>query len=87
MAIQRPLKEGSVRTYQQKVALNYLDILASEMDADLDTIYAAWNGGVGTGDIQNGTGAASTAVTPGVRDGVRKRSLPRGFGTTRGKHL
>src|SRR5215475_12181966 len=54
MAIQRPLKEGSVRTYQEKVALNFLDILAAEMDGDLDTIYAAWNGGVGTNDIQNG---------------------------------
>jgi hypothetical protein len=46
--IQRPLKEGSVRTYQEKVGLGFVDILASEMDADLDTIYAAWNstGGV-----------------------------------------
>jgi len=54
MAIQRPLKEGSVRTYQEKVGLGFFDILASEMDADLDTVYAAWNGGVGTGDIQDG---------------------------------
>jgi hypothetical protein len=44
--IQRPTKEGSVRTYQEKIGLGYVDILASEMDADLDTIYAAWNGGV-----------------------------------------
>jgi hypothetical protein len=51
MALTRPLKEGSVTTYQQKVALGFPDILASEMDADLDTIYAAWNGGVGTSNL------------------------------------
>jgi hypothetical protein len=53
--IQRPTKEGSVRTYQEKVALGYVDILASEMDADLDTIYAAWNGGADTINIKDGT--------------------------------
>ena len=47
MAITRPLKEGSVTTYQAKVAAGFPDILASEVDADLDTIYAAWNGGGG----------------------------------------
>jgi hypothetical protein len=46
MPTERPLKEGSVRTYQEKVALGFPDILASEADADLDTIYAAWNGGL-----------------------------------------
>jgi hypothetical protein len=50
MALQRPLKEGSVRTYQEKVGLGFLDILASEVDADCDTIYAAWNGTLG-GDL------------------------------------
>ena len=55
MAVTRPLKEGSVTTYQQKVAAGFPDILASEMDADLDTIYAAWNGGVGTANIVDGS--------------------------------
>jgi hypothetical protein len=50
MALQRPLKEGSVRTYQEKVGLGFLDILASEADGDSDTIYAAWNGTLG-GDL------------------------------------
>jgi len=59
MALQRPLKEGNVRTYQEKVGLGYLDILASEMDADLDTIYAAWNGGVATANIQDGAVTAA----------------------------
>src|SRR4029453_1459840 len=52
--IQRPTKEGSVRTYQEKMALGFVDILASEMDADLDTIYAAWNGGADTINIKDG---------------------------------
>jgi hypothetical protein len=55
MAVTRPLKEGSVTTYQQKVALGFPDILASEMDADLDTIYAAWNGNVGTANLVDGS--------------------------------
>jgi hypothetical protein len=55
MAVTRPLKEGSVTTYQQKVALGFPDILASEMDADLDTIYAAWNGGVATANLVDGS--------------------------------
>jgi hypothetical protein len=54
MAVTRPLKEGSVTTYQQKVAAGFPDILASEADADLDTIYAAWNGGVGTANLIDG---------------------------------
>jgi hypothetical protein len=69
--IQRPTKEGSVRTYQEKVGLGYIDILASEMDADLDTIYAAWNGGTDTINIVDG------AVTNGklATDAVDTRVL------------
>src|SRR5262249_25448192 len=62
MALQRPLKEGNVRTYQEKVALNFLDILASEADADHDTMYAAWNGALGgdlTGTLPNPTVVAA----------------------------
>jgi hypothetical protein len=77
MAVTRPLKEGSVTTYQQKVALGFPDILASEMDADLDTIYAAWNGGVNTGDIVNG------AVTLGKIGPGAVRGTPSAGGTQR----
>jgi len=45
----RPTKQGGATTYQGKVSAGYKNILASEMDADLDTIYSAWNTGV-TGD-------------------------------------
>jgi len=60
MALQRPLKEGNVRTYQEKVALNFKDILASEADGDHDTMYAAWNGALG-GDL-TGTLPAPTVT-------------------------
>src|SRR4029453_4744607 len=63
--IQRPTKEGSVRTYQEKVGLGFVDILASEMDADLDTIYAAWNGGVDSGTLKDGA-----VTTPKLVDGA-----------------
>jgi len=49
--IQRPPKEGGATTYQGKVAQGYTTILASEVDADLDAIYAAWNGGTDTVNI------------------------------------
>jgi hypothetical protein len=60
--LERPLKEGNVRTYQAKVALGFLDILASEVDADCDTIYAAWNGGL-PADSVGTTQLISGAVT------------------------
>jgi hypothetical protein len=63
--IQRPVKEGSVRTYQEKVGLGFVDILASEMDADLDTIYAAWNGGVDSVTLNN-----LSVTTPKIVDGA-----------------
>jgi hypothetical protein len=91
MAVTRPLKEGSVTTYQQKVALGFPDILASEMDADLDTIYAAWNGGVNTANLVDGSVTfaklapdaqlwrdTGTALTPGTNFATRIVSVPVG---------
>jgi hypothetical protein len=77
MALQRPLKEGSVRTYQEKVGLGFTDILASEADGDSDTIYAAWNGTLGgdlTGTLPNPvvTAGAITAAKLAVGATVRQ---------------
>src|SRR5215510_8343192 len=81
MALTRPLKEGSVTTYQQKVALGFKDILASEADADHDTMYAAWNGALGgdlTGTLPNPTlvaGAVTTAKLADAPNGVTTAKL------------
>jgi hypothetical protein len=52
--IPRPPKQGNVTTYVAKVAAGYPRILAGEVDADLDTIFGAWNGGVDTVNIRDG---------------------------------
>ena len=52
--LSRPAKQGGVSTYQEKVAQGYKTILASEADADLNTIYDAWNTGVDAVNIQPG---------------------------------
>jgi hypothetical protein len=52
--LDRPPKQGNTTTYQAKVAAGYTKILAAEVDADLDLIYAAWNQGVDSVNIQPG---------------------------------
>jgi len=68
--VQRPAKEGNATTYQGKVAQGYTLILASEVDADLDTIYAAWNGGADSVNIADGsiTSAKLAAGSVGTRE-------------------
>jgi hypothetical protein len=78
--LERPLKEGSVRTYQEKVVLGFPDILASEADADADTIYAAWNGGVNTANLVDG--AVTTAKLADAPNGVTTGKLNDGAVTT-----
>jgi hypothetical protein len=56
--IARPPKQGGSTTYQGKVAQGYTKILASEADADHNTIYDAWNDGVDAVNIR------PNAVTP-----------------------
>jgi hypothetical protein len=51
--IPRPPKQGNVTTYVAKVAAGYSRILAGEVDADLDTIYGAWNGGADTVNLRD----------------------------------
>jgi hypothetical protein len=52
--IPRPPKQGNVTSYVAKVAAGYARILAGEVDADLDTIYGAWNGGADTVNLRDG---------------------------------
>jgi hypothetical protein len=68
--IPRPPKQGNVTTYVQKVAAGFSRILAGEMDADLDTIYAAWNGGADTVNLRDGcvTSAKLAADAVGPRE-------------------
>ncbi len=68
--IPRPPKQGNVTTYVQKVAAGFPRILAGEMDADLDTIYGAWNGGADTANIRDGavTSAKLAADAVGPRE-------------------
>jgi hypothetical protein len=68
--IPRPPKQGNVTTYVAKVAAGYARILAGEVDADLDTIYGAWNGGVDTVNIRDGsvTSAKLAADAVGGRE-------------------
>lgn len=74
--IQRPVKEGNARTYQEKVGLGFVDILASEVDADLDTIYAAWNGGADAINIKDG--AVTTVKLADAPNGVTTGKLTDG---------
>jgi hypothetical protein len=56
--IQRPVKTYGTRSYVGEVGAapgNLDPILGSEVDADLDTIYAAWNGGVDTVNVKPGS--------------------------------
>jgi hypothetical protein len=68
--IPRPPKQGNVMTYVAKVAAGYTHILAGEMDADLDTIYGAWNSGADTVNIRDGaiTSAKLAADSVGPRE-------------------
>src|SRR4029450_10686761 len=63
--IQRPTKEGSVRTYQEKVGLGFVDILASDVVARRPPTYAAWNGGVDSVTLKN-----LSVTTPKLADGA-----------------
>jgi hypothetical protein len=51
--IARPNKEGGVSRVQDKIALGFVNDLPSEYDDDIDTIYAAWNGGADQVNIKD----------------------------------
>jgi Collagen triple helix repeat (20 copies) len=70
MAVVRPLKSAGGRTYVEEKALGDPHIQADEVDADLDTIYAAVNaipaGPPGPQGPKGDTGAAGSPGTPGA---------------------
>jgi hypothetical protein len=86
-SIQRPVKTYGTRSYVAEVAAapgNLDPILSSEVDADLDTIYAAWNGGTDTVNLKDGSVTfaklapdaqlwrdTGTQITPGVNFAAR----------------
>jgi hypothetical protein len=77
--VQRPAKQGGSTTYQGKVGQGYTKILSAEVDADLDTIYAAWNGGADTvnlkpGSVTNPVLAASAVDQRVLADGAVSQS-------------
>jgi hypothetical protein len=68
--IQRNVKTYGTRSFVGEVAAapsNIAPVLSNEVDADLDTVYAAWNGGVDSVNIKSGaigpTQLATDAVT------------------------
>jgi len=67
--IQRPVKTYGTRSYVSEVAAapgNQDPILSNEVDADLDTMYAAWNGGVDTVNIKDGSVSRAKLSTTDV---------------------
>jgi Chaperone of endosialidase len=56
--IQRNVKTFGTRSFVGEVAAapsNYAPILSNEVDADLDTVYAAWNGGADSVNVKDGS--------------------------------
>jgi hypothetical protein len=56
--VQRNVKTYGNRNFVGEVASapsNYAPILSNEVDADFDTIYAAWNGGADTVNVKDGS--------------------------------
>src|SRR5215471_5028104 len=78
-AIQRNLKRGNVRTFDDEYNRGYTDIWASEVDADFDTLFSAWNLGV-PGGIAIADGSITTAK---LQDGsvTNPKLAPNAVGT------
>jgi hypothetical protein len=54
--IQRNVKTFGTRSFVSEVSAapsNYAPVLSNEVDADLDTVYAAWNGGTDTVNLKD----------------------------------
>ncbi len=89
--IQRNVKTYGNRSFVGEVSSapsNYAPILSNEVDADLDTIYAAWNGGTDTVNLKDGSVTfaklaadaqlwrdTGTTITPGTNFASRTVAL------------
>src|SRR5262249_48281932 len=74
--IQRPIKTGGNREYADERAAGFITVKSSEVDADLDTIYSAWNSGNLT---WNTSSIPPSAISPtGATTGQLLAYLPGG---------
>jgi hypothetical protein len=92
--IQRNVKTFGTRSFVGEVSSapsNYAPILSNEVDADLDTVYAAWNGGTDTVNLKDGSVTfaklapdaqlwrdTGTTITPGTNFSTRTVAVPGG---------
>jgi hypothetical protein len=90
--IQRNVKTYGTRKFVDEVSAapsHYAPVLSNEVDADLDTVYAAWNGGVDAVNIKDGSITfaklapdaqlwrdTGTSLTPGINYANRPLELP-----------
>jgi hypothetical protein len=90
--IQRNVKTFGTRSFVGEVAAapsNYAPILSNEVDADLDTVYSAWNGGMDSVNLKDGSvtyaklapdaqlwADTGTALTQGTSFTTRPVSIP-----------
>src|SRR5262245_40555022 len=58
--ILRTIKRGNVRQFQESYTKGYQDIWATEVDADLNILYDAWNNGL-SGDLALADNSVTTA--------------------------
>ena len=60
--ISRPVKTAGFTEYVQEVAAGEPHIFAAEVDADLDTIYGEFNGGISDANVSPGAAIAGTKI-------------------------
>lgn len=58
--IERSIKRGDVRTFDESYAKGYKNVWASEIDADFDTLFETWNSGL-DGDLALADNSVTTS--------------------------
>jgi hypothetical protein len=64
--ILRPLKAGGNRRYTDEVAAGHTDIIDTEIDGDLDTVYTLVNGNLEDANIKAGAGIVRSKLSLGT---------------------